>query len=88
MKEFTFKRGGQEYSFTALPGMADDDIKLLIPEYGGGVPVEKIWTAEMMAKQFKAIDVRAWAKERGLKTTGKELDVAQRLLDSGFKPKD
>jgi hypothetical protein len=42
-------------------------------------------TAEQAIVKFKAEDIKALAKEVGLKATGGELVVAQRLIDAGHE---
>lgn len=85
---FEFIRNKVMYTFSPLPTMTEDEVRKIVPEYKPAAvePPVKKWTAEEMVKTFKAVDIKAWAKERGLKATGTELSVAQALLASGFIP--
>jgi hypothetical protein len=90
-----FKVGKSSYSFTPLVGMSDAEAKKMVEAIIAGsagtppaptpTPPPKI-TAKEVAVKFPAVALRALAKERGLITTGGELAVAQRLLDSGWRP--
>lgn len=76
-----FKQDGAEFDFEPLPGMTQAEIDELLPEARG---TKKVWTAKEVADKFRAVDIKAWAKEQGLKSTGTEVSVAQALLDVGF----
>ncbi len=43
-------------------------------------------TAQQIANTYKSADLKNEARSRGLSLSGNEITVAQRLLDSGWKP--
>ena len=86
MKPFSFKRSGQEFGFTPLIGMTEEEVLKLVPEYvrEGKVPEIPTWTIAQVSKAFLITELRSYSKELGLKTTGLEAELAAALIAAGF----